>query len=98
MTTLARLCMTADELRALPPALDVVTAAQVLGVGETTARDLVRRGEWPSPVLRVGRQYRIPTAPLLVLLGIAPDMREAGPASPATALPAPATAKSLETA
>ena len=75
--------MTRDELLALPAALDVETAARVLGVGLTTARDLVRRGQWPSPVLRVGRQYRIPTAPLLAVLGIASDVRQArAPTSP----------------
>lgn len=62
-----------DQLLALPAALDVETAAKVLDVGLTTARELVRNGRWPSPVLRVGRQYRIPTAPLLAVLGITTD-------------------------
>jgi len=61
---------TRQDLQALPAVLDVPTGARVLGVGLTTARDLVRTGRWPSPVLRVGRQYRIPTAPLLAALGI----------------------------
>lgn len=68
--------LTRDELLALPPVLDVQTAAQVLGIGLSTARDLVRREQWPSRVLRVGRQYRIPTAPLLEVLGITPDVRQ----------------------
>jgi len=46
--------MTRDELDALPPVLDVPTAAKVLGIGRSLAYDLVRRGDWPTPVLRVG--------------------------------------------
>jgi hypothetical protein len=34
------------------------------------AYELVRTDQWPTPVLRVGRLVKIPTAPLLALLGI----------------------------
>ena len=34
--------MTRDELAALPPTLDVPTAAQVLDIGRTLANELVR--------------------------------------------------------
>lgn len=61
--------LTRDELSALPPVLDVATAARVLGIGRTMAYELVRTGRWPSPVLRVGRLIKIPTASLLALLG-----------------------------
>lgn len=60
--------MTRDELLSLPPVLDVPTAAAVLGVGRTLAYELVRTGQWPSPVLRLGRLVKIPSAPLLRLL------------------------------
>jgi excisionase family DNA binding protein len=89
--------VTPDEVARLPAALDVASAAALLGVGLTTARDLVRTGRWPSPVLRVGRQYRIPTAPLLAVLGIPSEMREAGATTPALALLAPPAATALET-
>ena len=59
-----------EELRALPAVVDVERAAKVLGIGRTAAYQLVREGRWPTPVLRVGRQLRVPTAPLLALLGI----------------------------
>ncbi len=59
-----------EELRALPAVVDVERAAQLLGIGRTAAYQLVRSGRWPTPVLRVGRQLRVPTAPLLALLGI----------------------------
>jgi hypothetical protein len=63
--------LSADEVRSLPAVIDVVTAAQVLGIGRTVAYELVRTGDFPTPVLRVGGQVKIPTAPLLDLLGLA---------------------------
>ncbi len=62
--------MTADEVRALPAVLDLPTAARVLGVGRTIAYELVRSGRWPTPVLRLGKLIRVPTAPLVDLLGL----------------------------
>ncbi len=69
MTT-EQLAMTREDLLALPAVLDLTTAAGVLGIGRTCAYELVRTGAWPSPVLRVGRLIRIPTAPLLEVLGV----------------------------
>lgn len=92
--------LTREELLALPAALDVLTAARVLDVSPRTAYDLIRLDEWPTPVLRLGRQYRIPTEPLLAVLGITQHSSEAGPATgPALALaPAPADSQPLESA
>jgi hypothetical protein len=56
--------------RQLPPTLDVVTAGAILGVGRTVAYRLVRHGQWPTHVVRVGRKIVIPTLPLLEFLGI----------------------------
>ena len=53
----------------LPPVVDVPTAAAMLGIGRTFAYQLVRTGQWPTPVLRVGRLIKVPTGPLLDLLG-----------------------------
>lgn len=58
------------DLSALPPVLDLPQAAQLLGVGRTCAYELVRTGQWPTPVLRLGRLIRIPSAPLLDVLGL----------------------------
>jgi excisionase family DNA binding protein len=63
---------TLDDLTALPPTLDVETAARLLGIGRTTAYQLAARNALPIPVLRIGRTLRIPTTPLLTLLGITP--------------------------
>jgi predicted DNA-binding transcriptional regulator AlpA len=59
-----------QELVDLPPAVDVQTAAAVLGLSRTAAYELIRVGGWPTPVLRLGRLIRVPTAPLLALLGV----------------------------
>jgi predicted site-specific integrase-resolvase len=61
----------------LPPTLDVVTAGRLLGIGRTMAYQLARHGRFPVPVLRVGSNYRVPTAPLLALLGIDPPAHAA---------------------
>ena len=57
--------MDEDDLRQLP-----VVAAAVLGIGRTTAYELVRTGRWPTPVLRLGSRIRVPTAALRELLSL----------------------------
>ena len=69
--TSASLRMTEEQLRGLPPVVDVPTAAAVLGVGRTAAYELIRAGHWPTPVLRLGKLIRVPTAALLDLVGVA---------------------------
>ncbi|BAJ26634.1 hypothetical protein KSE_07950 [Kitasatospora setae KM-6054] len=55
----------------LPLSIDLRTAARAIGVCPGTAYKLIRRNAFPCSVLRVGGQYRIPTADLLRSLGIA---------------------------
>jgi len=63
--------LTAAQLAALPAVIDVCTAAAVHHrVGRTAAYELIRTGRWPTPIVRVGHHIRIPTAPLLTLLGL----------------------------
>ena len=66
--------MTRGELDALPPVLDVPTAAKVLGIGRSLAYDLVRRGDWPTHVLHVGKFIKISSAPLPALLSEQPEV------------------------
>jgi hypothetical protein len=61
--------LTREQLATLPAAIDIGTAAEVLGIGRSAAYELVRCGKWPTPVLRLGKLIRIPTRPLLELLG-----------------------------
>ena len=58
------------DVRQLPVVIDLQTAARLLGIGRTSAYELVRNDQWPTPVIRIGRQIRVPTAPLLVALCI----------------------------
>ncbi len=62
----------------LPPALGLAEAARLLGIGASTAYaeaartyDPAARRAWlgPVPVLRIGRRWVVPTAPLLRALG-----------------------------
>ncbi len=66
----AVLAVDEDRLRQLPVVVDLVTAASVLGIGRTTAYELVRTGRWPTPILRLGNRIRVPTAALRELLSL----------------------------
>lgn len=54
----------------LPLAVDLRTAARALGLCPATAYKLIQQDSFPFPVLRLGWQYRIPTADMLRTLGI----------------------------
>jgi excisionase family DNA binding protein len=48
----------------------VEEAATLLGIGRTLAYDLIRRGEFPVPVIRLGaRRIVVPRVPLDEMLG-----------------------------
>ena len=68
--TNASLQMTVEQARNLPPVVDVLTAAAILGIGRTAAYELIRIGQWPTPILRLGKLIRVPSAPLLELVGV----------------------------
>ena len=59
-----------SDLTHLPPTLDLVEAARLLGIGRTVAYELVRENRWPTPIIRAGRKIRVPSRPLLALLGV----------------------------
>ncbi|MEU7226773.1 DNA-binding protein [Streptomyces chrestomyceticus] len=62
--------LTFNEVFDLPVSVDLRTAARALGVCTETAYRLARRGNFPCPVLRMGACYRVPTTPLMRILGI----------------------------
>lgn len=69
------------ELLALPVAIDLKTSNRALQLGRTKALNLIKQGQYPVRVLRVGCTYRIARADLLRALGIDPnDEGGAGPA------------------
>ncbi len=63
--------MTRGELLALPVAVDLDTGNRALGLGRSKGYELAKRGEYPCKVLRLGKAYRVVTADLLNLLGLA---------------------------
>lgn len=66
--------MTTEELKELArtsPTTDMPTACAAFGFGANLGYSLFRRGEFPCRVLSLGRKLRVPTADLLVALGIA---------------------------
>jgi hypothetical protein len=58
------------EVSDLPAVIDLVTAGQALGLGRTKAYQLARTGQFPCPVIRVGKTYLVPTVGLLAVLGL----------------------------
>jgi hypothetical protein len=69
--------VTTAQLRA-SATVDLMTAAAALGLGRTKAYELARRKEFPCRVIRIGGVYRVPTAGLLELLGVAAEEPRAG--------------------
>ncbi|MEV8509635.1 helix-turn-helix domain-containing protein [Actinoplanes sp. NPDC051475] len=60
---------TVAQVRELGMATDIETAASVLGIGRTTAYTLARSGDFPAPVIRIGRRYVVSVEGLLTVLG-----------------------------
>ncbi|MEU5302132.1 hypothetical protein ACH4YO_24320 [Streptomyces noursei] len=63
--------MTREELLALPAAIDLDTGNRALGLGRSKGYALAKQGQYPCKVLRLGKAYRVVTADLLGLLGLA---------------------------
>ncbi|MFG1865451.1 helix-turn-helix domain-containing protein [Microbispora bryophytorum] len=60
--------ITLRDLQDLPPTLDLMTAARILGIGRTKAYELAKKAEFPVRAIRIGDLYRISTPDLLRLL------------------------------
>lgn len=71
--------MTAADIRALGPTTDLETAGRPFGIGRNVAYQLNARGQFPVPVLRVGRKYRVRTADILRELGYDVETTGAAP-------------------
>ncbi|MDV9194805.1 MULTISPECIES: hypothetical protein [unclassified Streptomyces] len=63
--------MSREELLALPVAVDLETSNRALGLGRSKGYELAKRDAYPCRVLRLGNAYRVVTADLLALLGLA---------------------------
>ncbi len=63
--------MSREELLELPAAVDLETGNRALGLGRSKGYELAKRGQYPCKVFRLGNAYRVVTADLLALLGLA---------------------------
>jgi hypothetical protein len=78
------------DVIALGSRTDLATAGDVLNLSRSHAYELHARGEFPVPVLTIGKRYVVPTRALRDLLGITSDSSEA--AAPTAAIAHPPTA------
>ncbi|MGW5344296.1 hypothetical protein [Streptomyces sp. NPDC004050] len=60
-----------EEILALPASIDLDTSNRALGLGRSKGYELAKRGEYPCKVLRLSKAYRVVTADLVNLLGLA---------------------------
>lgn len=65
--------MSGVTMRTRSAVVDIPEAADMLGIGRTLAYRLVRQGDWPTPVIRVGRLIKVPLQPLQEYLRRPPD-------------------------
>ena len=61
-----------DRLRTLP----FLTVSGLLGFGRTTAYDRLRKGTFPVPVRRIGREWRVRAVDVEAFLEVGPESRE----------------------
>ena len=52
------------------PVISLPEAADILTIGRSTAYSLAQKNQFPTPVIKVGGRYVVPTAPLRQLLGV----------------------------
>jgi hypothetical protein len=62
--------MTVREVLALPVAISLDDANRALSIGRSNGYAMARTGDYPLPVLRLGRAYRCKRSDLLTYLGI----------------------------
>ena len=73
--------LTVSGLHSLPPTIDLMTAARILGIGRTKAYQLARTGRFPCTIIRIGDLYRVATADLIRLLSATAADRDTPPGS-----------------
>jgi hypothetical protein len=67
---------TPEAVRRLGMTTDLATAAAILGIGRTLAFDLVRTGQFPIRLIRLGRRVLVPVPDILDYLGVPPTSAE----------------------
>lgn len=64
---------TLEELRAMPALLGIDEAAAALRMSRNSAYRLVKCGEFPVPVMRLGLKYKVRTSDLVRYVAGDPD-------------------------
>jgi hypothetical protein len=73
-----KITWTPEAIRALGVRTDVPTAGDIIaGWCKTEAYNAVKRGDFPVPVIKVGRRLVVPVASILALFRI--DLQDAAP-------------------
>ncbi len=67
--------VTTEILRTDVGTVPGVQAGALLGIGRSTTLRMLQDGTFPCPVLRLGRQYRVPVASLRKLLDLPAEPR-----------------------
>ncbi len=62
--------MNEDEVRSLPLMVSVSKAAEAMGITKYHALDLVKAGDFPLPLTRVGKRMKVRKADLARFLGL----------------------------
>ncbi|MFI7168171.1 helix-turn-helix transcriptional regulator [Rhodococcoides fascians] len=65
--------MTPEEVLALGASTDIPVACKAMGISPSSGYALVKKGQFPIRVIKVGSRYVVPTVGLLDLLGIQRD-------------------------
>jgi len=68
--SVAEIAFTEAQVLALPAAFDLKTAGRAFGLGESACYELVKRKQFPVPVLTLGRRYRCLKADVVKALGL----------------------------
>jgi len=64
---------TPGQIRGLGAATDLKTAAAIFGFSRNAAYEMIRKGQFPVPVIRIGTKYRVPVRAILDVLCLAED-------------------------
>ncbi|MCG6496867.1 integrase [Kitasatospora sp. A2-31] len=62
--------MTIAELINLPACVTLATANRALGLGRTAGYGLAKSGQYPVPLIRAGRGYRVSSIEVAKILGL----------------------------
>ena len=75
--------LTPDEIRSWPASVGIHPLAAALGISSGALYKLIRSGDCPVPVLRLGKSMRVTRASVMAVLGIS-EAPTAAPSKPLT--------------